>query len=206
MYARSVTFQARPETIDDGIAYVEAEGMPTLTALEGCTGVSMICERGFGRCIITSAWSTKEARDYSEQVIAPQRVRGAEIFGAQASVDYWDIAVNHRHAPAGEGACVRCTWLSVDPARITDGIDTYRMTLLPALEELDGFCSTNVMVDRAMGRAVSSTTFANGNALAASRKDAQGLRSLISWDVGATVTDIEEFDLALAHLHVPEMV
>jgi len=127
-------------------------------------GLSMICDRESGRCVITSAWSTKEARDNSEQMVQPKRQRGAEIFGAQPSVDVWDIAVVHRHAPSGEGACVRCTWLSMDTA-----------------------------------------TFASRDAMAASRSAAEALRSRTTQDAGATVTDIQEFDLALAHLHVREM-
>jgi len=144
-------------------------------------GLSMICDHESGRCVITSAWSTKEARDNSEQMVQPKRQRGAEIFGAQPSVDVWDIAA------------------------VTSAIDTYRMTLLPALEEMDGFCSASLMVDRATGRAVSSATFASRDAMVASRSAAQTLRSRTAQDVGASVTDIQEFDLALAHLHVAEM-
>jgi hypothetical protein len=205
MYARSVTFQARPGTIDDGVAYVRDDVMPALMSMEGHTGLSMICDREQGRCIITSAWSTREGRDASEQMMLPKRQRGAEIFGAQPSVDYWDIAVVHRHAASGEGACVRCTWLSMDTEGLTHTIDTYRMTTLPALEEMDGFCSASLMVDRATGRAVSSATFTSRNAMVASRKAAEGLRSRIAAEVGATVTEVQEFELALAHLHVREM-
>jgi hypothetical protein len=205
MYARSVTNQAQPGTIDEGIAYVRDDVMPALTAIEGCTGLSMICDRESGRCVITSGWSTKEGRENSEQTIQPKRERGAEIFGAQPSVDYWDVAVVHRHAPSGDGACVRCTWLSMDTAGITHAIDTYRMALLPALEEIDGFCSASLMVDPAAGRAVSSVTYSSRDALVASRSAADGLRTRISDEVGASVTDIGEFELALAHLHIPEM-
>ena len=205
MYARSVTYQARLETIDEGVAYVRDEVMPALTAMDGCTGLSMICDRESGRCIITSAWSTKESRDASDQMMIAKRERGAEIFGAQPSVDIWDIAVVHRRAASGEGACVRCTWLSMDTAGLAHAIDTYRMATLPALEELDGFCSASLMVDRANGRAVSSATFASRNTMVASRKAAEALRSRIAEDVGARVTDIQEFELALAHLHVREM-
>ena len=205
MYARSVTYQARPETIDEGVAYVRDEVMPALTAMDGCTGLSMICDRESGRCIITSAWSTTEGRDASDQMMAAKRERGAEIFGAPPLVDVWDIAVVHRREATGEGACVRCTWLSMDPAGITHAIDTYRMALLPALEEIDGFCSASLMVDPAMGRAVSSVTYSSRDTLVASRSAAEGLRTHTSDDIGATVTDVGEFELALAHLHVREM-
>jgi hypothetical protein len=205
VYAKSVTYQARPETIDEGVAYVRDEAMPALTAMDGWTGLSMICDRESGRCIITSAWSTKEGRDASDQLMMAKRERGAEIFGAKPSVDVWDIAVVHRRAASGEGACVRCTWLSMDTAGITHAIDTYRMALLPALEEIDGFCSASLMVDPATGRAVSSVTYASRDALVASRSAAEGLRTRTAGDIAATVTDVGEFELALAHLHVREM-
>jgi len=205
VYAKSVTYQARPETIDEGVAYVRDEAMPALTAMDGWTGLSMICDRESGRCIITSAWSTKEERDASDQLMMAKRERGAEIFGAKPSVDVWDIAVVHRRAASGEGACVRCTWLSMDTAGITHAIDTYRMALLPALEEIDGFCSASLMVDPPTGRAVSSVTYASRDALVASRSAAEGLRTRTSADIGATVTDVGEFELALAHLRVREM-
>jgi hypothetical protein len=205
VYARSTTYQGRPESIDEGIAFVRDEVMPALMALEGCTGLSLLCNRESGRCIATTAWSSEDARTNSEQKVRPLRERGAEIFGAQASVDLWEIGVVHRHVPSGEGACVRCTWLSMDASGIDHALETYRMTTLPALEEMEGFCSASLMVDRASGRAVSSATFASRHAMEASRAAAHDLRTRTAEDMGAAVTDVHEFELALAHLHVPEM-
>ncbi|MGZ8761277.1 MAG: hypothetical protein ACXWXV_12005, partial [Aeromicrobium sp.] len=61
MYARSTTFLARPGSIDEGIAFVKDEVMPAAMAMDGCIGLSMICDRDSGRCITTTAWSTVEA-------------------------------------------------------------------------------------------------------------------------------------------------
>lgn len=205
VYARTSTFQAQPGSIDEGIAYVRDEVMPAAMAMDGCIGLSMICDRDSGTCIATSAWSTEDAMTGSEQMMQPMRERGAEIFGAEASLDRWEIGVLHRHAASGEGACVRCTWLSMDAAALTNAIETYRMATLPALEEMDGFCSASLMVDHAMGRAVSTVTFTSHDAMVSSRPSAESLRMRFANDVGATVTDIHEFELALAHLHVPEM-
>ena len=205
MYARSSTFLAQPGSIDEGIAYVQDEVMPAAMAVDGCIGLSMICDRDSGCCIATSAWSTEEAMTSSDQMMQPMRDRGAEIFGAEPSIDRWEIAVVHRHAVSGEGACVRCAWLTMDADGLTDAIGTYRMAVLPALEEMEGFCSASLMVDRATGHAVSSVTFASRDDLVASRRAAEALRTRIADELGATVTDIREFELALAHLHVPEM-
>jgi hypothetical protein len=205
VYARSSAFQARPGTIDEGVAYVRDEVMPAALALDGCIGLSMICDRESGSSITTSAWSTMEAMSSSGQSMRPMLERGAEIFGAQPAVDLWEIAVLHRHAPSGERACVRCTWLSVEVAGLTQAIETYRMAMLPAYEEMGGFCSVSLMLDRNTGRAVSSATFDSREAMLASHPAAERLRSRRTRDLGATVTDIQEFELVLAHLHVPEL-
>ena len=70
--------------------------------MDGCIGLSMICDRDSGRCIVTSAWSTEEARDATEETVQPLRDKGADIFGAQPSMDRWEIAVLHRDAPSAE--------------------------------------------------------------------------------------------------------
>jgi hypothetical protein len=205
VFARSTTFQAQPGSIDEGIAFVQDEVLPTLTATDGCIGLSMICDRESGRSITTSAWSSEDAMSSTEQMVQSLRQRGAEIFGGEPMVDRWEIAVLHRHAPSGEGACVRCTWLSMDATGVENAIQTYRMTTLPALEAMNGFCSASLMINRETARAVSSATFASRDAMVASRSAADSLRTRAAADVSATVTDINEFELALAHLHVPEM-
>lgn len=205
MFARSTTFHARPETIDDGIAFVQDEVMPGITGMDGCIGLSLICDRETGRCITTTAWSSEDAMRTSEGSVQPLRQRGAEIFGGEPSVDRWEIAVLHRHAAAGDGAGVRCTWLSMDPSRINNTMETFRMTTVPAFEEMEGFCSASLMVDRASGRAVATTTFESHEAMVASREAAQALRTRTVDAIGATIVEVAEFDLALAHLHVPEM-
>ena len=65
----------------------------------------------------------------------------------------------HRDHRSRNGACVRATWVKVSPDQIDRGIDFYKMTILPALEELEGFCSGSLLVDRASGRGVALATF-----------------------------------------------
>ena len=65
----------------------------------------------------------------------------------------------HRDHRSNEGACVRATWVKVSANQIDPGIGFYKTTILPALEELEGFCSASLLLDRASGRAVASATF-----------------------------------------------
>jgi hypothetical protein len=68
-------------------------------------------------------------------------------FDGSAQVEEWEIAAMHREQRSSDGACVRATWVKVDPDQLDRGIDFYKMTILPALEELEGFCSASLLVD-----------------------------------------------------------
>jgi hypothetical protein len=78
--------------------------------------------------------------------------------------------------------------------------------VLPSLEGLEGFCSSSLLIDRSSGRAVSSTTFDSRGAMERNREQANELRNTRTRELGADVLDIGEFELALAHLRVPEVV
>jgi quinol monooxygenase YgiN len=206
VYARATTFRARPESLDAGIKHVRDEVMPVLLSMPGCIGLSMLVDRETGRCIAASAWRTEEAMRATEVQIRPLRQRVGEILGGRPDVNEWEIAVLHRDHRSPRGACVRATWVQTDPADLEHLIETYRTMTLPGLAEFEGFCSASLMVDGVTGRAVSSVTFDSTSGLAGSRRAAASLRERTITAAKAQVLDVEEFDLALAHLHVPEMV
>jgi len=205
VYARSTTFMARPESIDAGVAEVRDQVMPRIQRMEGCVGLSMLADRESGRCIATSAWRSEEAMRASDEELRPVRDRVGEMLGASPQVDEWEIAVLHRDHRSAEGACVRVTWVRVDPADMDRAIDVYKLASLPRAEELAGFCSASLLVDRSSGRAVSSVTYDSIAAMENNREAAASMRSAASKDAGAEVLDTGEFELAVAHLRVPEM-
>jgi quinol monooxygenase YgiN len=205
VYARSTTIMARPESIDAGIAEVRDNVMPQIQEMEGCVGLSMLVDRGSGRCITTSAWQSEDAMRAADEALRPVRERVGEILGGSPQVDEWEIAVLHRDHRSGEGACVRATWVRVDPADMDRAIDVYKLASLPRAEELAGFCSASLLVDRNSGRAVSSVTYDSFEAMERNRDAAAAMRSAASKDAGAEVLDTGEFELAVAHLRVPEL-
>jgi hypothetical protein len=180
--------------------------MPAVQAMDGCIGVSLLVDRRSGRCIATSAWETEEAMRGSADQVKPVRDRAAERFGGTIDkVEEWEIAVLHRDHRSREGACVRATWIKGDPAQADRNIEIYKSSVLPALEDLEGFCSASLLVDRASGRGVGSTTFDSREALERSRDQAKSIRDARSREMGVDIVDVCEFELALAHLRVPEL-
>lgn len=206
MFARSVTIRARPELIDDGIAYVRSDVMPMLADTEGCLGFSLIVDRLSGRCITTSSWESLELREASFERLAGIRAAATEIFGGPLEVDLWEIAVMHRDHLTSQGACARSTWVQGEPVDADYGIGVFRDSVLPALEQLDGFCSASLLVNRETGRSVGTTTWDSSAAMEASRERARSTRERSSEEARAHIVDVCEFELVEAHLRVPELV
>ena len=208
MYARSTTIQAQPSSIDAGVAHIRDAVMPRLQEVDGCVGLSLLADQRTGRCIVTTAWETQEAMRASAEQIQPIRDQAAQAFGGTGSpmVEEWEIAVLHRDHRSGEGACARATWVKLPPDQLDAGINFYKMSVLPDLEALDGFCSASLLVDRASGRAVSSVTFDSLDAMERNRDQISALKATSMPEAGGEELDECAFELALAHLRVPELV
>lgn len=199
MYARSSTFHGKPGNIDAGMKFVKTEVGPTLDQIEGCRGLSMLVDRETGQCIATSSWVDEAAMSASDEQLRPIRERGREILGGSMQVDGWEIAVMHRTA---HGECCRVSWLEGDLDAMTE---TFRVGILPELEQTPGFCSASLLVNRESGLACATTAWETRAAMVASRTSADDMRSRAASEAGGEIVDVHEFDLAYAHLHVPEM-
>ncbi len=205
MYARSFTIHARSSALDTGIRYLHDTVWPALTGLDGYVGLSFLADRVTGRCIATTAWESEEALNASGIATSPFRDQLAQILGGSPTVDEWEIAAVHRDHHSVPGACVRVTWARVDSEHADRAIDGFRLATVPALEELDGFCSASLLVDRDSGFGVASVTFDSAEAMRRSRMATDAMKAATVRDAGAEILDECEFDLVLAHLRVPEM-
>jgi hypothetical protein len=208
MYVRTSEVRGDPARTDHGLRLVREDIFPAVTAMDGCAGMSLLVDRQTGRCIATTSWQSEDAMRMSAAAVRPLRDRAEMALGSISSseVHQWEVAVVHRDHAAPAGAHARLTWLSGDASIVDRAIDLYRMVILPQIQELDGFCSASLMVDRGAGRIVGTAAFETREALEASRTATSHIRTGIVRDLGAKVDDVEEMEIAFAHLHVPEMV
>ena len=208
MYARSTTILGDPGSLDDAIAYVRDEVWPAVRDMDGCVGLSMMCDRESGRCIATSAWEDQQSMRASADRVAPMRQRLMDRFGAGEDLDVqeWEIAVLHREHAAGDGACARITWTRADPATVDQVLDMYRTSLMPRIQQMPGFCSLSLLVDRESGHAVGTVVLDGRAHLEETREQARSLREEAVGVMGVDVLDVAEMDVVLAHLRVPETV
>src|SRR4051794_28862496 len=112
VYARTTTMQADRARIDAGVEYVRDQVFPAVTAMDGCVGMSLLADRGSGRCIATTAWESEAALRDSAERVRPLREGTEQALGSSGSdVEGWEIAVVHRDHATPDGACARVTWL-----------------------------------------------------------------------------------------------
>lgn len=215
MFARSTTFQAGrpsrgrlsvpPQRMDAGIQFLRTEVVPAVQAMDGCLGLSMMADRGSGRCIVTSSWESMERMRASDPTVASLRERAGALLGGLPFVEEWEVAAMHRAHRALDGACVRATWMHGAAADLDRGVDLFRMVLMPALESFDGFGSASLFLDRSAGRAVLSATYDSPALMGASREQATELRIRVAREARVDVLDVAEFELLHAHLRIPEL-
>ena len=206
MYARTNTVRTDPRTIDEGIANVRDEVMPLVQGMDGCIGLSMLADRDSGRCIVTTAWRTEEAMHASEEGIRASRERAAQIFGEMPTVAEWEIAVMHRMHETGDGARTRVIWGHTEPGHMDDMLSVWRMTVMPKMEELPGFASGSIMVNRDTGHTAMAITYDSAEMMRQANERAVALRREAAAAMGLEIDEVAEFDLVLAHLRVPETV
>jgi quinol monooxygenase YgiN len=206
MYARSTTIRGNPQSMDDGIAYMRDEVLPAMQQMDGFVGLSTLVDRETGRCIATSAWADEAAMRASADRVHPMRQQMVGMFGGEPEVQEWEIAVMHRAHETHDGTWARLTWTRGDPAESDRTLDLYRSNLMPRIEQMQGFSSLSLLMNRGTGLAVGTVTFDDRSALEASREPARALREDVTRTMNRDIVDVAEFELVLAHLRVPETV
>jgi quinol monooxygenase YgiN len=206
MYARSTTIHGDPRSVDPATTFVRDEVMPAVRAMDGCVGLSMLADRSTGRCIVTTSWQDDTAMRASEHGVRSSAERTAELLGGPPELQEWEIAAMHRVLEASQAARARVTWLRTRPEAVDRAVDAVRLSLMPKLDDLPGFCSVSVMVRRADGLTVAAVSYDSAAHLEQATEGAREFREEFAPAMGIEIVDTAEFDVAIAHLRVPETI
>lgn len=112
----------------------------------------------------------------------------------------------HRVLDAPAGARARVTWLRTEPHAVPRAVDAVRLSLMPKLDDLPGFCSVSVMVRRDDGLTVAAVSYDSSEHLEQAGAGAREFREEFAPAMGIEVLDTTEFEVAIAHLRVPETI
>ena len=96
MHARVTTIHMDPARVDEAVAQVEEEDLPTWKNLDGFKGFTLVLDRSSGKVIGTSYWATQEQMQNSEDADVESRQRTADTGGAEEppQVERFEVALD----------------------------------------------------------------------------------------------------------------
>jgi len=209
MYARTTTFRGDPDAIDDGIAYARDAVLPFVEHMTGCLGLSMLVDRHIGLCIVATSWDDVEAMHRSAEAVSGIRetaISTVHGVAGEIQVAEWQIGVLHRVRGVPADAAARVITARGPLGQADRVIDGFRSIIVPRAGGLAGFCSISLFVDRETGHYASASVYQDRQTLHSAKGQAQAMREEFTEHMGLHVTDVSEYDVALAHLRVPETV
>ena len=135
------------------------------------------------------------------------RKRAADRFGTRdTEVQEWEIAVMHRLHHATDDSCARVLWSRADPAKTEREAGRLPQRIIPAMDELPGFCSLSLLIDRQPASARVTSVYRDRAAMEATREHDRQMREEFAPRMGVEITEEAEFDVVLHNLRVPELV
>lgn len=204
MHIRMTTIDTEAARLDDVLAVARDEVGPIVDGLAGSCGMSAFVSRSTGRATVVTAWATEQDCVASDSALAPVRARTAAAVGGTIQAQEMEVALLERAVPASPGCWTRVTRTAGDPQRLEESIVGFAASVVPALRTLPGFCTVVLLVDRATGEAVSSTTWATREALDGSAQRSQLLRTSVAPALGREVIDVTEYEVAIAGIRPPQ--
>jgi len=96
MHARVTTLELDPDRLDEAVAQLEEEDLPTFKAIDGFRGFTLLLDRKSGKIVATSYWATLEHMQASEDAMQAPRQRAAETGNARGEpeVERYEVALD----------------------------------------------------------------------------------------------------------------
>lgn len=195
MYVRINMLAGDPAQLGEATRYLETTVRPHVETQSGSRGLAVLANEGLGTCVIASYWDSADAMSASEQAVQVSRKEITELIHGTVTVEHYEVPVFVRRRRPGPGAGVRLTRLEGNPANGDTAEEEFRNTAVPALMDMAGLCSVQLMTDRATGRGLVVTAWEDMDALNASRAASAALRASVTAETHLTVRAVEEYSL-----------
>jgi len=198
MHVRMNMLAGDPARLDEANRYIEGTVRPHVEALHGNRGLACLTNTDLGVCVVASYWDTHDAMTASEQAVEVSRKEVTQLVGGTVAVEHYEVPVFVRQSRPRSGAGVRLARFECPPGSMDTLIEEFRNAGVPALMDIPGLCSAQMMADRTTGRCIAITAWENMDALAASRSATAGLRADAVARTHAQFRSVEEYRLVFS--------
>jgi hypothetical protein len=204
MLGRAVIAQGDPAKVDEVVAFVRDRVQPLVDSLPGSHGLGMWANRETGQIVVNTVWEDEAALIASDAQLAPVRSEALHLLGApEPRIEILEPAVMFQNTPDQPGYWSRATETRTPVERMEENINLFSSEVLPAIREIEGFNTVALLVNRHEGRSVANVTYTSREELDASRARASRLRHESVTRLGAEVTSVMEFEVAIVGIRPP---
>jgi hypothetical protein len=119
----------------------------------------------------------------------------AGLGGGIVEEDECEVAVQERFQPPKNGTWVRVMSGQSDPARINDGISTFKTRVVPIVKQHHGGRAAVLLVNRKAGKIFGGTIWDTEKDLQDSEAVASSLRQEVAQQIGAMTPRLEVFEV-----------
>jgi hypothetical protein len=96
-------------------------------------------------------------------------------------------------------AYARSTSITAQIDRIDDGIRLVDDELMPVMTTIDGCLGVSLLVDRATGRCIATSSWHSRDAMRASTDQLQPIRQRLAEAMGSDAPEVQEWEIAILH-------
>lgn len=198
MHVRINMMTGDPARLDEAARYLEGTARPHVEAQHGSRGMAFLANRELGVCVVASYWDSQDAMTASEQLVQVSRKEMTEMIAGTVTVEHYEVPVFVRRSRPRPGAGIRMTRIDSPQTTVDAAIEEFRNTAVPAVMDMRGLCSAQLLIDRTAGRGIVVTAWEDMDALTASRADAARLRASQAALTRAQVRSVEEYTLGFS--------
>ncbi|GAC1316964.1 MAG: hypothetical protein NVSMB12_14310 [Acidimicrobiales bacterium] len=161
MYVRANTVTGAKD-IDTGVSLVRDKVVPVLKEQKGYRGLTISADRDAGEVGILSLWDSLADLDASDSAIGKLRQEVVAAMGGSVTVTKMEqIVAEVGSEPPSEGCSLRIIEITMDPAIVDQQIAFFRENIVPELKATAGFRLVRLMVDRAAGKGMVGSVWAD---------------------------------------------
>jgi quinol monooxygenase YgiN len=195
MYGRATIVDGKPEQVEAGLHFLRHEVEPLVRSLPGCQGMSVLADRTSGRVVVLSAWTDEASREASTGVLMPLRQQASAILGGDARAESWELVGMHQQGPDQPGFVTRSVLMSGQPAQIEQALALFQDQVVPQVQQLAGFNTITLLVDRDHGLLRVATTYVDRASADAAREPGAAIRGAIAQEIGLVTQSVEDLEI-----------
>lgn len=196
LFSRVVRLKGDPSTVDKRTSQWTQQILPLIKKQKGFAGVSYMGNRKTGDGFSVSYWETEQAMKDSRGQIRPQAEKIlSEVGGSIVEDDECEVAVQERFQPPKVGTWARVTTVEGDPAKIDQGISSFKTRIVPTIQKQRGGRAAILLVNRKAGKSFGGTVWDTEKDLQDSEAAVSGIRQEVAQQVGARNPKVEAFEI-----------